>query len=46
MDKEAVNIVDRRTGAITNFIVGIAAPGLGNAHLWGANCVIFYNPAL
>jgi len=43
---DAVYEVNVSTGATTNFIVGIAAPGLGNAHLWGANCVIFYNPTL
>jgi hypothetical protein len=31
-----------KTGTVTNFIVGSAAPALGNDHIWGASWIIFY----
>ena len=33
-------------GAITNFIVGTAPPGLGSDHIWGAGWIIFYSTTL
>lgn len=38
--------VSSSTGAVTNFIVGTAPPGLGNDHIWGAFCIIFYSTTL
>lgn len=34
------------SGTVTDFIVGAAAPGLGNDHIWGANWLIFYSTTL
>lgn len=33
-------------GTVTNFIVGSAAPALGNDHIWGAYWMIFYSTTL
>jgi hypothetical protein len=38
--------VSSGTGAVTNFIVGTAPPGLGNDHIWGAGWMIFYSTTL
>jgi hypothetical protein len=43
---DAVYLVSTSTGAVTNFIVGSAAPNLGNDHIWGANWMIFYSTTL
>ena len=34
------------SGTVTKFIVGAAPPALGNDHIWGAYCVMFYSTTL